>query len=316
MKTTAMLRSLPCLWRHIPLIPGLLFAVLPAGLQAQGDKATVTEPGTPKQTRMDLPGDFHKYFGQRVNQFKDLQRKVAKLDLDADLSYDGIINGNDPADGGAFEQTPPGLVIGTGEMSRFLIRVSPYRVDFDGDVVITLEVAGINRDDESGQFTSLEQEVASTGRIRVWKAADRKELLLDSADPNRRFIEWVADARAYPANLPTIYPRFFFVEGVKASPKHLGDLRILVTISHRNKGETRPPMGEWLGAAPAGKTVVVEKVDATPADAGYNQRLLKAFRTSFDHILITVGKEPHPKVFVNNNIEGDWLSVAESGSPK
>jgi hypothetical protein len=316
MKTTATLRSLPCLRRHIPLIPALLLAVLPAGIQAQGDKATVTEPGTPKQTKMDLPGDFHKYFGQRVNQFKDLQRKVAKLDLDADLSYDGIINGSDPADGGAFEQTPPGLVIGTGEMSRFLIRVSPYRVDFDGDVVITLEVAGINRDDETGQFTSLEQEVTNTGRIRVWKAADRKELLLDSADPNRRFIEWVADARAYPANLPTIYPRFFFVEGVKASPKHLGDLRILVTISHRNKGETRPPMGEWLGAAPAGKTVVVEKVDATPADAGYNQRLLKAFRTSFDHILVTVGKEPHPKVFVNNNIEGDWLSVAESGSPK
>jgi hypothetical protein len=265
---------------------------------------------------MDLPGDFNKYFGQRVNQFKDLQRRVAKLDLDADLSYDGIINGNDPADGGAFEQTPPGLVIGTGEMSRFLIRVSPYRVDFDGDVVITLEVAGINRDDESGQFQSLEHEVGNTGRVRVWKTPDRQQLLLDSADPNRRYIEWAADTRAYPAHLPTIYPRFFFVEGVKASPKHLGDLRILVTISHRNKGETRPQMGEWLGEESGGKAVVVDKAPATPADAGYNQNLVKAFRTSFDHILVTVSKEPHPKVFVNNNIEGDWLTVSNADSSK
>ena len=266
----------------------------------------LSKAGDERQTEMDLPGDFHKYFGQRVNQFRDSERKVAKLDMDADLSYDGVIDGSDPADGGAFEQTPPGLVLGREELSRFLVRVNPYRIDFDGEAVLTLEVAAINRDAASGKFDSFEKEVAATGRIRVWKNADRKELLLDSGDPNRRFVEWVADHRAYPANLPSIYPRFFYVEGVKPSPKHKGDLRILVTISHRNKGESRESAyGRWVAASVGVKEV------APPSDAGYKQSLVKSFRTSFDHILLTVSDLPHEKVFVNNNAQGHWVAVGD-----
>jgi hypothetical protein len=265
-----------------------------------------SQAGAERQTEMDLPGDFNKYFGQRVNQFRDSERRVAKLDMDADLSYDGVIDGSDPADGGAFEQTPPGLVIGTGELSRFLVRVNPYRIDFEGSAVLTLEVAAINRDAVSGRFDSFDQEVAATGRIRVWKNADCKELLLDSADPQKRFVEWVADHRAYPANLPSIYPRFFYVEGVKASPKHKGDLRVLVTISHRVEGESREAAyGRWVSASTSAKD------SGSPSDAGYKQSLVKSFRTSFDHILVTVSDLPHEKVFVNNNAQGHWIVVAD-----
>jgi len=294
-----------------PAVGGVaMFAALVgtlSGLLCAGEAPSVKAVGAGEpQTEMDLPGDFNQYFGQRVNQFRDSERKVAKLDLDADLNYDGVIDSTDPADGGAFEQTPPGLVIGTGELSRFLVRVNPYRIDFEGDVVLTLEVAAINRDVASGTFESLEEELAATGRIRVWKNADCKELLLDSADPSKRFVEWVADHRTYPANLPGIYPRFFYVEGVKASPKHKGDLRVLVTISHRNRGETRDSAyGLWKAASAAAKD------KDSGSDAGYKQSLTKSFRTSFDHILVSVSNLPHEKVFVSNNAQGNWIAMAD-----
>ncbi|MCB1064319.1 MAG: hypothetical protein KDN20_15555 [Verrucomicrobiae bacterium] len=258
------------------------------------------------ETELDVPADFHKYYGQRVNQWKDRERKIAKLDIDGDLNYDGKIDNDDPGDNGAFESTPPGLVLGTGELTKILVRVTPYRIDFQGEVVIGLEVAGINRAVRTGQFDSFEQEVASTGRIRVWKDSERKELLLDSADPEKRYFEWVADDRLYPANLPGIYPRTLFVEGVSVagegfrgnggkgvvtgkevmgSSGYSGDLRLLMTISHREKGTPLQSYPE------------------------YRKRFIKSFRTTFDHILFTVRKDPQVKDFINNNAEGVWTLV-------
>lgn len=255
------------------------------------------------ETEMDLPSDFHRYYGQRVNMWRDQERKVAKLDIDTDMNYDGTIDNDDPADNGAFEGTPPGLVLGEGELSKVLIRLTPYRIDYEGEVVLTLEVAGINRALKSGQFESFEEEVAATGRIRVWKDASRRELLLDSADPEKRFYEWVADETQYPANLPGVYPRLVYVEGVSATGKggrsgkavvsekgmveggYSGDLRLLATVSHREKGTPREGYPQ------------------------YRQRFLKSFRTSFDHILFTVRELPQEKVFINNNAEGVWISA-------
>ena len=91
------------------------------------------------ETQMDLPGDFHRYFGQKTNQWKDSERKIAKLDLDADMNYDGTIDNDDPRDNGAFQHTPPGLIVGVGEMSKFIVRLFPYRVDFRGSVVVGLD---------------------------------------------------------------------------------------------------------------------------------------------------------------------------------
>jgi len=267
------------------LVIGLLLTIPPA-LLAQ--KTVVTEEPAlgAQQTQMDLPADFHRYYGQNVNQWKDSERKIAKADLDADMNYDGVIQNDNPADGGAFEVTPPGLILGRGEMARFLFRIFPYRLDYPGEVVVTLEVGGINRAAKSGQFASFAEEQAATGRIRVWADNERKQLLLDSGDPDRRYHEWVVDAPGFVSHLPNVYPRLVYVEGVEASPKFLGDLRLLLTVSHRHNGGSRENYGE------------------------YRQKAVKSFRTTFDHFLLTVTAAPHPKDFVNNNVEGVWISPA------
>lgn len=298
--------------RAISLAVASLLLALVAGGSLHAQDKTVMRRGL--ETEMDLPADFHKYYGQRVNQWRDTERKVVKLDMDADLNYDGTIN-NDTASGdnGAFESTPPGLMVGVGELSKLVIRVTPYRIDFEGEVVIALELAGVNRAVKTGQFESFEQEKASTGRIRVWRDAAMTELLLDSADPKKRYCEWVADDRVYPANLPGIYPRVIYVEGVSVAPGsnpggkdvvsdkavvsdkgvvegsgqggYSGDLRLLITGSHRPKGSGRENYPE------------------------YRKKLIKAYRTTFDHMLFTVLPNPQPKDFINNNAEGVWLTA-------
>ena len=240
-------------------------------------------------THMDLPADFHHYYGQQVNQYKDIERKIAKLDLDMDLNYDGYIDNLDPADQGAFESTPPGAMIAAGEMTKALIRLTPYRVDYDGEVVVTFEIAGINRAVSSGEFQSFQEEQASVGHVRVWRDPQRRQLLLDSADPNKRYVEFLPDFHTYPYNLPTVVPRCIYVEGVSVSPRFLGDLRLLVTCTHRAPGSNREGFSES------------------------RKRLFRAFRTSFDHILLTIVKEPVRKEFINNNAEGVWWHTDSSG---
>lgn len=301
MKNDYPFTSVPSDRRWAGILP---MALLMAFLAGPGTEAQEQLPRG-EETEMDLPGDFHKYYGQRVNQWRDTERYIAKLDIDGDMNYDGTIDNDDPADNGAFEGTPPGLIVGEGELTKILVRLRPYRVNFKGEVVIGLEVAGVNRADRSGQFESFEEEVASTGRIRVWGDEARTELLLDSADPERRYYEWVVDDQTYPANLPGIYPRKVYVEGVSVagkpqpdakgvvvSPKgglpaegFAGDLRLLMTVSHREAGTDR---------------------ESYPT---YRKRMVKAFRTSFDHILFTVMEQPQAKDFINNNAEGVWLAV-------
>lgn len=255
------------------------------------------------ETQMDLPGDFHKYYGQNVNYYRDMERKVAKLDLDGDMNYDGIISNEDPADNGAFQNTPPGLVVGVGELSKLVLRLTPYRIDYTGDVVVTIEVAGINRAVPSGRFASFEEEKASTGRIRVWKDAARTILLLDSGREDMLVHEFVMDANKYPANLPGTVPRTLYVEGVSVSGGgnvgdskgglakgglagggYEGDLRVLTTVSHRAHGTTPQTFAEDRKKYP------------------------KTFRTTFDHMLFTVRSQPMTKDFVNNNAEGVWIT--------
>jgi hypothetical protein len=236
------------------------------------------------ETKRDLPGDFHKYYGQRSTLYRDKERKLAKLDIDGDMNYDGKIDNWDPADNGAFQQTPPGLVVGAGEMSKLILRLTPYRVDFRGEAVVTLEVAGINRAEKSGAFSSLNEELAATGRVKIWKDISKKQLLIDSADPAKRYCEWVVDDTKYPANLPGIVPRTVYAEGITVSKKFIGDIRVLVTVSHRDRGSSRESFTES------------------------RKTLLKRFRTSFDHILLTVSAKPHKKDFINANAEKVWSS--------
>ncbi len=278
-----------------------MLALSSASSLVAGDPKGVVEPApAPLQTNRDIPADFHKYFGQRVNSWRDRERQIAKLDMDADMNHDGTISNTDPADNGAFEATPPGMILGVGERTRVVIRLVPYRIDFDGEVVVTLEVEGINRSDKSGAFASFEEEVASMGHIRVWKDASKKELLIDSRDPAKRVVEFTSQYKTYPYNLPMEVPRFVFVEGVSSSPIHTGDIRLLVTCSHRAIGEVGYAE---LSGKNSGKTS--GKADEpVPEKLG----LIKSFRTSFDHILFTVQPTPVQKEFINGNAEGVWLS--------
>lgn len=248
---------------------------------AKGGIPPISERGS--ETQMDLPGSFHKYYGQNVNYYIDGERKVAKLDLDGDLNYDGIISNEDPADNGAFQNTPPGLVVGVGELSKLVLRLQPYRIDYQGDVVVTLEVAGINRANPTGRFGSFEEEQASVGRIRVWQDAAKTKLLLDSGRSDMLAHEFLMDANTYPANLPGTVPRTLYVEGVSPSGQYSGDLRVLTTVTHRAKGATAETFSED------------------------RKRMTKTFRTTFDHLLFTVKSTPMKKDFVNNNSEGVWI---------
>lgn len=271
-------------------------------LQAQ-DKAPVpvlAETVFTGQTNKDVPADFHKYFGQRVNSWRDRERQIAKLDLDADMNQDGVLSNTDPADGGAFEATPPGLLLGEGEMTRVVIRLLPYRVDFDGEVVVTLELEGINRNVRTGEFESLDEEIASVGHVRVWRDAARKQLLIDSKDPSKRVVEFTTSYKTYPYNLPITVPRFVFVEGVKSSPRFTGDIRLLATVSHRS------PHGQQVVSADLAQPVTAAKQPVPVVPEGKKVGI-KSFRTSFDHMLLTVQKEPKFKEFINGNNEGAWI---------
>lgn len=273
-------------------------AFAPVGAQA-GDPKMVVEPApSALQTNRDIPADFHKYFGQRVNSFRDRERQIAKLDMDADMNQDGTISNTDPADNGAFEATPPGVILGSGELTRVVIRLLPYRIDFDGEVVVTLEVEGINRSVKTGDFASFDEELASMGHIRVWKDSTKKNLLLDSRDPAKRVVEFTTQYKTYPYNLPLEVPRFVFVEGVSPSPIHTGDIRLLVTCSHRAIGE--PTYVDLASGKASAKFV-----EPPPEE---KKGLIKSFRTSFDHILFTVQPKPLFKEFINGNNEGVWVS--------
>ena len=278
------------------VIAALITLTTVSSLTAGDDKVAISPLPNQLETNKDIPSDFHKYFGQRVNSWRDRERQIAKLDLDADLNQDGMIQNNDPADGGAFEATPPGLILGEGELTRMIIRLLPYRVDFDGEVVVTLEVEGINRSVKSGEFSTLDEELSAMGHIRVWRNKDKKELLLDSKDPSKRVVEFTTQYKTYPYNLPIAVPRFVFIEGVKSSAQYTGDIRLLCTVSHRSLDGAAEPV-----AVTAGKNAA----PVVPQQGNVN---IKSFRTSFDHILLTVQKAPAAKEFINNNNEGVWIA--------
>jgi hypothetical protein len=282
------------------VIAALFMIAYASSSAAEDAKAAITASPNQAQTNKDVPSDFHKYFGQRVNSWRDRERQIAKLDLDADLNQDGMIQNNDPADGGAFEATPPGLILGEGELTRMIIRLLPYRVDFEGEVVVTLEIEGINRSTKTGDFSSLDEEILSMGHIRVWRDTTKKQLLLDSKDPAKRVVEFTTQYKTYPYNLPLAVPRFVFIEGAKSSPRYTGDIRLLCTVSHRAINDPANANANAM-AMTAGKTAQA----VTPEQGNVN---IKSFRTSFDHLLLTVQKQPTVKEFINNNNEGVWLA--------
>jgi hypothetical protein len=76
-----------------------------------------------------------------------------------------------------------------------------------------------------------------------------------------------------------------YVEGVEAAPKANGDLRLMVISSPRSEGSVG-----------GGKSSL--------------------YRPAFDHLLVSVLKDPVEKDFINNNLEGVWSSVNAPATPK
>jgi hypothetical protein len=73
-------------------------------------------------------------------------------------------------------------------------------------LVSSLEIRGVNLGRKDGKFATFEDEVATCGRVLVWLDHTKQYLLLDSADPERRRVEW-----PYSTSVP---PERVFVEGV------------------------------------------------------------------------------------------------------
>lgn len=262
----------------------LALAVIFSMSAAMGQEEKEEKPASPgggvqtvlAETHMDRPGEFHEVFGMPLeSRLRDSLKRLSKIDMDGDLNYDGSIDNADSGDQGFFENRPPGLQLGTGELTKLVVRFKTYESSFPGEIYVKLEAAGINRFAANGNYGSEKEEKESVGRIRVWESPRKKTLLVDSGDPEKRSIEWKVDKEKLVTGVPGTVPRILYVEGVGKSKKFEGDLRLLISASHSlGEGESRPPSG--------------------------------SYHTAFDHILFTVREKAVEKAFINNNVEGVW----------
>jgi hypothetical protein len=241
---------------------------------ANGAAAVVEPIVFPGKTDLDEPGLSDPRLLVPVDaEGKVMVGKLSKIDLDADLDYDGTLDNASSTDGGQLEFMPPGLELGEGEVTRVVVRFKTYEKDFPGALIAAIEVEGVNRDSTSGLFEGASE--SSVGRIRVWRDQARKELLVDSGDASKRRFEWRFDPEKRSGGIP----RTLYVEGVKASPKFEGDLRLLLSaVQVAEGGDPKTPSS--------------------------------LYQAAFDHVLFTVRDKPVEKEFINNNVEGVWSTTS------
>ena len=227
--------------------------------------------GVFQKTKRDLPNESHSHPNHG---------KLAKLDLDGDFNYDGVVSNSDRNDNGEVQEIPPGLVVGVGELTQMVIRLTPHKVALNARTRIELEVIGINRSVASGDFGSLREEIASMGHIRVWADSKRSKLLLDSQKTGSRI--WTMPLEDLRPDGIMAAPRVIWVEGVRASGAHTGDIRLDVRLVDERRESDIQKGGVAAAVAKMG------------------------FRPAFDHVLLTVARAPHKKAFVNGNLERVW----------
>jgi hypothetical protein len=144
-------------------------------------------------------------------------KPLGTVSINADFNYDGLIRG---AEGRNLKMTPPGLVIGSDEMTKISLSSVPDPIWLPtlGDpkvnmkfhkLALILDVRGVDLGKKNGQFRSIEKEIEKCGRVLVWADKTRKHLLLDSSDPSRRRLVW-----AYADSVPL---QHVYVEGVDAA---------------------------------------------------------------------------------------------------
>lgn len=143
---------------------------------------------------------------------------LGKMSISADLNRDGFISTRGDNN---TKVTPPGLLIGTNEMTKLLLSCIPDPTSLPPKVgspkvnmkyhklALILDIRGVDLGVKSGKFKSLDREIEKCGRILVWADKTRQHLLLDSSDPLRRRLVW---AYADSVPLPHVY-----VEGAQAA---------------------------------------------------------------------------------------------------
>jgi hypothetical protein len=212
----------------VPSTPYCLGTTLLAGLIASACTLQAQQPQlqVPRETERDLHAGFADKIAESIRNFQDPNRKVFKFDLDADINRDGII---DDEDNGWMEITPPGLVLKPGDLERARLRLWSRFPYFPGEAIARMEIAGINRDNEKGEFSSLEEEMASTAHIIIWADKNKKVTLVDSRDPAKRAVEWHFTS-GYIVQSRMGIPKDIYIEAVSPSGKYVGDVRVVVSV--------------------------------------------------------------------------------------
>lgn len=155
-------------------------------------------------------------FGFGVGYFPDQDRSLGRVNIAADTNYDGYLDSVDTSATPNVKRNPPGLIVGTRELARVDLSVvhntdrqtngSPDLKFLYYKTAAILDLRPVNLGHRRGRFKTYEEEQSRSGRMLVWLEPTRKTLLLDSADPERRRVQWPA-----ATSLP---PKHVYVEGV------------------------------------------------------------------------------------------------------
>ena len=161
-------------------------------------------------------------FGFGLGYFPSQDRSLGTVKISGDTNYDGLLDSSDLDHNANIKRNPPGLVVGTHELARIDLSVihnaSLQTASYPGSpgspnlkflyykTAAILDLRPINLGHRRGSFKSFEEEQSRSGRMRVWLDPARTTLLLDSADPGKRRVEWPASS-----SLP---PKHVYVEGV------------------------------------------------------------------------------------------------------
>lgn len=155
-------------------------------------------------------------FGFGMGYFPDQDRSLGRVMIGADTNYDGYLDQTDMLAEPNIKRNPPGLVVGTRELARVDLSVvhntnlqttgSPHLKFTYYKTAAILDLRPVNLGHRRGRFKTFEEEQSRSGRMLVWLDPGRRTLLLDSADPERRRVQWPA-----AISLP---PKHVYVEGV------------------------------------------------------------------------------------------------------
>jgi hypothetical protein len=157
---------------------------------------------------------------------------VINADLRADFNGDDVIDNDDPND--PEEEESPGLKVGISET-----------------VLLKLKLILLPENLDSGKVTFAVTSLTNSGRIKIWKSADKADgdLLVDSGSGWKK--EWILDSAKKFGDLPSEV----YVEGIEGGRKYAG---LAIILKYENS---------------AGEIINHDKIKATAASAFVGKRL-------------------------------------------